>query len=253
MTTIPGMPVIGRPRKGWYRLAAAWLATVTVASASATGAAGPARVALDGWAIDQTEVTIGDFARYVQATGVVTEAERQGGGMEYVGGWQRRPGWTWRAPDGQAQADPRLPAVHLTQPEAEAYCRWAGGTLPTAAQWRQAAYTELRASPPPPWVRGRTYPWPTGDRPEGANTSGADPWPRAAPAGVTRAGVNGLYDMGANVWEWVSDARGEERRTMGGSWWYGPEQMRADVDAWKPANFAAVYIGFRCVYPLQGR
>ena len=34
---------------------------------------------------------------------------------------------------------------------------------------------------------------------------------------------------------------------MGGSWWYGPEQMRADVQAWKAADFAAVYIGFRCV------
>ncbi|NIC41369.1 formylglycine-generating enzyme family protein [Aquabacterium sp. A08] len=253
MKACPGVPAIVGPCRGGRRWAAAGLITATAGAALATVPASPARVALDGWAIDQTEVTIGDFARYAQATGVVTDAERQGGGMEYVGGWQRRPGWTWRGPDGQAHADPRLPAVHLTQPEAEAYCRWAGGTLPTAAQWKQAAYTEARLSPPPPWVRGRTYPWPTGDRPEGANTSGADPWPRAAPAGATRAGVNGLYDMGANVWEWVSDARGEERRTMGGSWWYGHDQMGAHVDAWKPAHFAAVYIGFRCVHPLQRR
>jgi formylglycine-generating enzyme len=36
---------------------------------------------------------------------------------------------------------------------------------------------------------------------------------------------------------------------MGGSWWYGAAQMRAEVDAWKAADFAALYIGFRCVYP----
>lgn len=211
------------------------------------------RVPMGDWAIDRTEVTIGQFARFVQATGTVTLAEREGGGQEYVGGWQRRPGWTWRAPDGQRDADPRLPAVHITQPEARAYCRWTGGDLPTAQQWQSAAYTEQRAAPPAPWVRGRTYRWPTGERREGANTSAADPWPRAAPAGATAAGVNGLFDMGANAWEWVQDAQGTEHRTMGGSWWYGASQMEADVNAWKPGQFAAVYIGFRCVYPAQPR
>jgi formylglycine-generating enzyme required for sulfatase activity len=75
--------------------------------------------------------------------------------------------------------------------------------------------------------------------------------PRAAPAGATREGVNGLYDMGANVWEWTTDAMdssGRERRTVGGSWWYGAFNMKADVKAFKPADFYAVYIGFRCVY-----
>ena len=208
------------------------------------------RVVLDdlgGLQIDRTEVTIGQFERYVQATGVRTRAELEGGGFEYVGGWQRRPGWTWRQPDG-VSATAQLPAVHLTHAEAAAYCRWANGRLPTAAEWRRAAFTELRAAPPAPWVRGKTYPWPTGDSPQGANTSDPDPWPRAAPVTQTRAGVNGLHDMGANVWEWASDARGDERRTMGGSWWYPAYQMKADVEAWKPADFYAVYIGFRCVY-----
>ena len=93
--------------------------------------------------------------------------------------------------------------------------------------------------------------WTTGDSPQGANTSDADPWPRAAPAGATKQGVNGLYDMGANVWEWTTDSpdsKGRERRTVGGSWWYRASNMRADVQAFKPADFYAVYIGFRCVY-----
>ena len=213
------------------------------------------RVTLDdlgGLQIDRTEVTIGQFARYVQATGVRTRAEQEGGGFEFVGGWQRRPGWTWRQPEGQPIAF-ELPAVHLTHAEAAAYCQWVGGRLPTAAEWRRAGFTELRASPPSPWVRGKTYPWHTGESPQGANTSDPDPWPRAAPVSQTRAGVNGLHDMGANVWEWALDARGHERQTLGGSWWYPAYQMKADVEAWKPADFYAVYIGFRCVYDAAVR
>jgi hypothetical protein len=58
------------------------------------------------------------------------------------------------------------------------------------------------------------------------------------------------FDMGANAWEWTTDARGNERRTVGSSWWYGAFNMKADVQAYKPADFYAVYIGFRCVYDL---
>lgn len=213
------------------------------------------RVRLDdlgGLLMDRTEVTVGQFQRFVQATGAVTRAERDGGGFEYVQGWQRRAGWTWRRPEGQLPTSPDWPAAHVTQPEAASYCAWAHGRLPTANEWRLAGFTELRADAPPPWARGTTHPWTTGNSPTGANTSDPDPWPRAAPAAQTVAGVNGLHDMGGNVWEWSSDARGQERRTLGGSWWYPPAQMRADVEAWKPADFYAVYIGFRCVYDPPG-
>ncbi|MCU0925181.1 MAG: formylglycine-generating enzyme family protein [Hydrogenophaga sp.] len=240
---------IARLLGGLLALAAAFAAFAPPAHAQPAPA--PDRVALTGFAIDRTEVTIAQFARFAQATGTVTEAERSGGGFEYVGGWQRRPGWTWRTPDGVAPASPQLPAVHLTHAEAAAYCRWAGARLPTAAEWQSAAYTEQRSAPPAPWQRGKTYAYPTGDSPAGANTSERDAWPRAAPAGATVAGVNGLFDMGANAWEWVSDAQGTERRTMGGSWWYGGSQMRADVNAWKAADFYAVYIGFRCAQDLR--
>ena len=209
-------------------------------------------VPLRDGAMDQTEVTIAQFAQFVQATGLVTQAEREGGGFEFTAGWQRRPGWTWRAPHGETRADPRLPAVHVTHAEAARYCAWAGGALPTAQQWQDAAYLEQRATPSNGFVAGQRYPYPTGNDPRGANTRNPDPWPQSAPAGATRAGVNGLYDMGANVWEWVSDAQGDTRRTMGGSWWYPPYQMQADVVAYKPADFYAVYIGFRCAYPAAG-
>ena len=231
--------------RGWW-----WLCIGLAAQAQVQAQADD-RVRLDdvaGLWIDRSEVSITAFARHAQATGTVTRAEREGGGFEYDGGWQRRRGWTWQRPEGVEPPRRDLPAVHLTHAEAEAYCRWAGGRLPTAAEWRSAAFTEQRRDPPAPWVRGKTYPWPTGESPAGANTSDPDPWPRAAPVTATRAGVNGLHDMGANVWEWAADQRGDERRTLGGSWWYPASQMRAELEAWKPADFFAVYIGFRCVY-----
>ena len=221
--------------------------------ATAAHAEAPPRERIGALDWDRHEVTIAAFARFAQATGFVSRAEREGGGFEYAGGWTRRPGWTWRTPEGRPPASDRLPAVHLSFDEAAAYCRWAGGRLPTAAEWDAAAYTEQRAQPPAPLQRGTTYPYPTGTTPAGANTSASDPWPSASPAGATPAGVNGLQDMGANVWEWASDTRGTgpdtERRTMGGSWWYGASQMQSGVNAWKPQGFYAVYIGLRCVYP----
>lgn len=209
------------------------------------------RVPLGRLAIDRTEVTVSQFGAYATSRGVVTAAEREGGGFEYGSGWERRPGWTVYRPFGIVAADAE-PAVHVTWHEARAYCAAAGGRLPTAEEWHAAAFRENRAAPPAPFAHGRVYPYPTGDTPAGANTSGIDRWPRSAPAGETAPGVNGLYDMGGNVWEWVGDVRGDERRTMGGSWWYGADQMTAKVEAFKPATFYAVYVGFRCAYDLGG-
>jgi sulfatase modifying factor 1 len=210
------------------------------------------------FAIDRTEVTVGQFRAFVTATGLITRAERDGGGQVYEAGWVRKPGWTWKTPFGAPAAGDE-PAVHVTFDEARAYCRWAGKRLPTDAEWVEAAYTERRPVPPVPFIQGRTYPYPTGDDPAGANC--LDECGRApaldhaaaltrgrghARAGATKPGVNGLYDMGANVWEWVDHADGGERRTRGGSWWYGAAQMRADHIASKPPDTAVVYIGFRC-------
>jgi len=232
-------------------LRAAALAVVlalTFATLRTADAQQPDRQSIGTFSIDRTEVTIRAFAAFANATGLVTEAERAGGGFEWAGGWTRRPGWTFRTPYGAPPARDDEPAVHVTWAEASAYCTWAGGRLPSAAEWRQAAYTETRPSPPPSFEAGRTYPYPTGEEPTGMNLRGIGPG-RHLPVGETRAGVNGLYDMGGNVWEWASDASGSDRLTMGGSWWYGPAQTQADGAQWKPADFSAVYIGLRCAYP----
>ena len=71
--------------------------------------------------MDATEVTIGAFRAFVQATGITTAAERAGGGQTYEGGWQQRPGWVWHAPYGQPGADDE-PVTHVTHAEAKAYC-----------------------------------------------------------------------------------------------------------------------------------
>ncbi|MCK6426523.1 MAG: formylglycine-generating enzyme family protein [Burkholderiaceae bacterium] len=235
----------------------------------ATSAANPAGIdwqPVGGFAMARTETTVGQFRRYVQATGRLTRAERQGGGEVYEAGWVRQPGWTWQTPFGAPAADDE-PAVHLGFDEAQAFCRWAGGRLPRDEEWVQAAYLEQRADPPAGFERGRRYAFPSGASPAGAQClddcgsaartralrHGATLWRGHGHArvGQTPAGVNGLHDMGGNVWEWVDEppsAPAEaEHRTRGGSWWYGQAQMREGHLQGKPGHTAVVYIGFRCL------
>jgi len=240
----------------WIKVVRAAGCVVFAAACSSASAAAMQRVG--AFEIDVTEVTIGEFSKFVAATGVVTKAERDGGGHVYEAGWSKKSGWHWRAPYGRPGVA-REPVAHITYAEAEAYCQWAGKRLPADAEWVEAAYTERRASPPSLFVSGRTYTYPTGDTPQGANCLSGCGTARVvahgakllrgrghAEAGTTAAGVNGLYDMGANLWEWTNAGPGAEKRTRGGSWWYGPDQMRADYIADKPGDFTALYIGFRC-------
>ena len=220
-------------------LAAAMLTTAS--SSQATESA--TRVQVGVFSIDRTEVTIGQFRAFARATALVTAAEREGGGFEFAAGWTRRPGWTYERPQGATGADDE-PATHVSWHEASCYCAHLGGRLPTLAEWRLAAYTETRDDPADGFAKGRTYVYPVGDDPEGMNNNRRV----HVPVGTTKRGVNGLHDMGGNVWEWTADRRGIDAMTAGGSWWYGPAQTRADGTQWKPADFYAIYVGFRCAY-----
>ena len=100
------------------------------------------------FAIDVAPVRAGDFLRFVEAGGYDAPAHWPGEagawrarcGRDLPERWRRRGShWEARWFDRWQPLDPDQPAIHVNAWEAEAYCRWAGRRLPTAAQWEHAA------------------------------------------------------------------------------------------------------------------
>lgn len=216
-------------------------------------------VQVHGLEWDVHEVTIGQVKTMAAATGFISRAEKEGGGFIYEMGWSKKAGWNWRRPYGIPGADAE-PAVHLTFDEAQSVCGFFGKRLPTDKEWTQAAYLEDRLVTPKGYVRGQRYEYPSGTSPKGSHClTGCGLYRGVAPAGsidrgtghvpalTTLPGVNGLYDMGANVWEWVDTGLLDERITRGGSWWYRADRQREADVATKPKDTRVAYIGFRCV------
>jgi formylglycine-generating enzyme required for sulfatase activity len=125
--------------------------------------------------------------------------------------WAYVPGACWRHPEGPRstlEGRDEHPVVHVAFEDAEAYAAWAGGALPTEAEWEFAARGGLE---------GATYVWGEEVAPAGrmmANTwQGEFPWQNlktdgyegTSPAGAFPANGYGLHDMAGNVWEWTSD------------------------------------------------
>ncbi len=200
-------------------------------------------VTLDAFWIDRTEVSNDQYRSFVKATGHLP-------------------------PD--CTIDPHYPTYKDTSmgdypvacvawQDAADYCRWAGGRLPTEAEWEKAARG----------TDGRTYPWgnlwPTCSR---ANFDDccAD---EALPVGGRPAGVSpyGTLDMAGNVEEWVNDwfaddyyssspsgnpqgpYAGTAKVARGGDWILGSTSVRTAARAPRGLTVEWTNIGFRCVVP----
>ena len=189
---------------------------------------GPARlVRLKPFAIDPFAVTAGWFRDFVDATGYRTDAEKFGWSAVFfaflpealrntaiaagASWWRKTQGASWKHPEGPGSSvEERLdhPVVHVSHNDAAAFAAWAGGRLPTEAEWEFAARGGLA---------GKPFVWGDEFRPEGkwmANTfqghfpihdTAHDGYAGIAPVGRFPANGYGLYDMAGNVWQWTSD------------------------------------------------
>jgi formylglycine-generating enzyme len=196
------------------------------------------RVHVDGFWIDEHQVTVAEFRRFAKATGHRTVAERPLDPADYpdadpallVPGslvfqrsagavdlrdwsqwWSWTPGAFWRRPEGPGSnvgGREYHPVVHVAYEDAAAYAAWAGRQLPTEAEWELAARGGLD---------GAAFVWGDEMTPRGrvmANTwQGRFPWENlrsdgrwgTTPVASYAPNGYGLFDMAGNVWEWTCD------------------------------------------------
>lgn len=187
---------------------------------------GPLReVRVRSFAIDPYAVSNEWFARFVDATGYVTEAERFGWSFVFAGllpsgahpteavvgavWWRKVKGACWRAPEGPGSdvaGRGDHPVVQVSLNDARAFAAWTGARLPTEAEWEHAARGGLGD------VR---YPWSDRDPEEHGflpaniwqgtfphGNSAADGWIGTSPVDAYEPNGYGLYNMCGNVWEW---------------------------------------------------
>ncbi|MBA4419853.1 MAG: hypothetical protein C0391_01770 [Anaerolinea sp.] len=247
------------------------------------------KVTLDAYWINQTEVTIAAFRKFVQATGFITDAEKNFGGWIWnycENDWQKvistDSGPNWQKPIGgkkKLTGNEDHPVTQISWNDASAYCEWAGGRLPTEAEWERAARGDDDV---------RMYPWGNDDVDDNLLNFGEksfkcplcdyrmeDGYQYTAPVASFPDGISpfGLYDMSGNVYEWVQDSydgqscyptnpvtnpvppeEGEERIMRGGSYADYDElywKLRVDNRWSRLPGSSFADVGIRCVFDSQ--
>jgi formylglycine-generating enzyme required for sulfatase activity len=183
-----------------------------------------------GFQMLDREVSAGDFGAFVTAN----DTHRM----------PRQPEW---------YANSAHPVVNVTWDEAQAYCAWVGGRLPTEEEWEYAARGGLD---------GKLFPW--GDdftnQAHARYASRSKEWDFTAPVASFPANAFGLHDMAGNVWEWTasrhtathsSDATNDgydERTIKGGGFDNQIARLRVSQRAALSRSVLHnIYVGFRCV------